>query len=300
VMSNLAADVWLRHERWSAAAGLVKTGLGRWRTVVFGLGISGAFLATLATQFPPGTGQKICAAVGALCLAIIPVLTQRKLKPESARAWARARSASEGLKSEVYRYRAQVAPYDDPATADHLLRDNASAIEEAVDDLVRHQARAEPEGSPPPGPLGPEEYVAERVRDQIDYYRPSSRTYERRAGRLRTVEFILALTAAVLAASAGVFDAKLSVLGGTFVFGAWVAVLTTIGGSITAQIGVTRYDFLVTSYLGTARRLEDLATRWPPVGGGEVPSPEWTKFVQECEDAISTENRGWMAKWTKS
>jgi hypothetical protein len=30
--------------------------------------------------------------------------------------------------------------------------------------------------------------------------------------------------------------------------------------------------------------------------GNVAPSPEWTQFVKSCEEVISAENRGWMAK----
>lgn len=278
----------------------MKAGLVRWRTVVFALGIAGAVLETLSTQLPRGLGQQLCAWMGAAFLAIVPVLTQRQLKPERTRAWARARSASEGIKSEIYLYFSQAEPYDDPGTAEQMLRDKVRKIDSSVDDLARFEALAKPGGSEPPGPLTPGAYIEKRVRDQIDgYYPPKSTLCAGRAERFRAVELVLAVSAAAVAAAAGVFGGSSSSQGGAFALGAWVAVLTTVGGAITAHIAASRYDEMVTSYLGTARRLEYLATGWPPAGGGTAPSTEWSRFVHSCENTISTENQGWMAKWVK-
>jgi len=300
-MSNGAASaIWSKQKRWSAAADRLKSQLNTWRTAAFALGIAGAFLETLSTQVPSGRAQQICALAGALCLGIIPVLTLRKLGPERGRAWVRTRSASEGLKSEVYAFLARAAPYDETAGAGQILLDKASGIEESVEDLLRYQAGEESDESGKPEQLTPEEYLAKRVHDQIDWYRPKAAGFERKARRLRSIELVLAITAAALAAAAGVYGDSLSVLGWSFVFAAWVAVLTTIGGAITAHVGASRYDFLITSYLGTARRLEDLASRWQAAPGGAAPSPEWSEFVKDCENAISTDNQGWMAKWTKA
>ncbi len=65
-----------------------------------------------------------------------------------------------------------------------------------------------------------------------------------------------------------------------------MAVLTTIGGTLTALLRASRYDHLVTSYSATAHQLRNLALQWPPAGGGAVPSAEWSEFVCNCEDAI--------------
>lgn len=67
--------------------------------------------------------------------------------------------------------------------------------------------------------------------------------------------------------------------------------LTTIASSVLAHIEASRLDYLATSYMAAARRLEDLLS-------GE--HGEWSDFVNACENIIATENASWMAKWTKS
>jgi hypothetical protein len=290
--SSVTDTAWQKHRRWSVAADSIKRSIGIWRTVVLILGIFGAFLETLSTQVPAGMAQQICAWVGAACLGVIPVLVHRLLPLEKTRAWVRARSASEGLKSEVYAFSARAAPYDgNPDDAKKALEDRAEEVEESVKDLLRYLARDVAPGDKPPVILTPEDYIEQRVQEQIrGFYRPKARTYARKAGFLRSVEICLAVVAAVLAAASGVW-------GDTVEIGVWVAVVTTIAGAIAAHITASRYDYLVTSYLATARRLEDLGMRWAGSGKKETPSPEWSELVRQCEEAISVENQSWMAKW---
>lgn len=299
---NIVANVWKKQNLWSATAGDIRASIAMWRTVTFGLAIAGAFLATLSTQVPDGSVQKLCAWMGAVCLAIIPVVSQRKLKPEQTRAWVRARSVAEAIKAEVYLYLAGARPYDDGSGAVALLRDRAEGIEDDVDDLSRYTASVTPHESQPPGPLSPEDYLERRVWQQINgYYRPKAQFCQKQADTLRAWEFMLAIAAAALAAATGVWGETVEVMGGGNVaIGAWVAVLTTIGGTITAHISASRYDFLVTNYLATAQRLEKLASRWPPTGGAQPSPDEWSDFAQQCEAAISSQNEGWMAKLTTS
>ena len=57
-----------------------------------------------------------------------------------------------------------------------------------------------------------------------------------------------------------------------------------------AHVEASRFDFLVTTYLATARRLEDRESG---------PREPLSNFINDCEDIIATENLSWIAKWTK-
>jgi len=67
-------------------------------------------------------------------------------------------------------------------------------------------------------------------------------------------------------------------------------VLTTVAGAVLAHVEASRFDFLVTTYLVTARRLEDRK------GGSREP---FSALVTDCENIIATENMSWIAKWAK-
>jgi hypothetical protein len=81
-----------------------------------------------------------------------------------------------------------------------------------------------------------------------------------------------------------------------FDLAALTAVLTTLGALVLARIEALRYDFLVSTFRATARRLEDALSdvkALPP-----APSPEWSAFVERCKSIIAAENSSWAARWT--
>jgi hypothetical protein len=78
---------------------------------------------------------------------------------------------------------------------------------------------------------------------------------------------------------------------------ALTAVLTTISGAILAHIEASRYDYLIMTYRGAARRLRNELSAVPAPAA--LPSPEWSAFVERCESIIAQENGSWIAKFGK-
>jgi hypothetical protein len=229
-------------------------------------------------------------------LAVAAFVNLRFGSSERARNWVKARAASEALKSEAFKYAAGAAPYDDPATANAALKKESRKIELGVDDLRSELVQASKPGSAPTAPLTHDQYVEQRVRGQIDrFYNPKANSYRAQASTLRAWEVFFALLATVITAAVGAMT-KYPVTGFSFDLAALTSVLTTIGATILAHIQASRYDFLVTSYRATARRLEEelLDLKAPPAR-----SPaDWSTFVEHCESIIASENQSWVAKWT--
>jgi hypothetical protein len=247
-----------RQAQWSETANQQKSTIDRARWSVFGLSSLGAVLAAVASQLPDNTTapRTTVAVAGAVSLAIATFFTQRLLGADRISSWVRARAISERLKREAYRFAASAAPYDDAARADALLDDEGRKIEADGEDLLPQLVQAA--------------------------------RYQVIASRLRHVEFALAALATLLTAVAGV-EAKPVIAGIPFDMVAFTAVLTTLGGAVLAHVEASRYDFLVTTYRATARRLEDCTNR---------PRPSWSDFVNECENILATENMSWIAKFT--
>ena len=206
--------------------------------------------------------------------------------------WVRARAAAEALKREAFKFAASAAPYDDAGNAEARLGKERSAIEASVDDLIGDLVEADTPAGAPAAKLVPAEYIAKRVRNAIDgFYKPRASRFGRMASRLRTTEFVLALTATILTAVAGIWNP-----GFLFDLAALTAVLTTIGALVLAHIENSRYEYLSTTYRATARRLEEALTE---LGATPVaPSQEWSDFVERCESIIAAENNSWVAKWS--
>jgi hypothetical protein len=296
---QLVDEIWKRHKDWSVAASNIKASISFWRNTVLLLSISGAFFATLSSQIPDQV-QHVIAWMSAALLALIPVITPRKLSAERTKSWVRTRSASESLKSEVYVYRAQAAPYvGEPEAIREILRTRCQEIEGALTDLAKYLPTSMPTVTNSPGLLTPSDYLERRVTDQVNWYKKMASYYSKKAARFRAIEFGLAVAAAMIAAAAGYFDKIILFDSYDATISGWVAVLTTISGSLTSHVAASRFDHLVTSYSATAHQLRGLALQWPPKDDGEAPSANWSELVRQCEDAISKENESWLAKWIK-
>src|SRR5262249_53196115 len=76
------------------------------------------------------------AVAGAVLLAVVSFVTSRLLTGAQITNWVRARTASEALKREAYKYAASAAPYDDPLKRDAALNGEREQIEKDVDDLL--------------------------------------------------------------------------------------------------------------------------------------------------------------------
>jgi hypothetical protein len=276
---------WAQHRVWSLSADRLKRQIDRARIGALLLGVATAVLAIAADQIgglsmPAGRALSVAAAV----TAGVATLMQRRISTEQIQNWTRARSVSEGLKSEIYRYLAGGAAYTG-AESDRRLGAETRRIVETVSDLRRYALGIEPDGKPLPDVRDVDSYVAGRVTEQIErYYTPKAGLYETRVRRLRWVGDLLGIIAVVLAALAAAFAIDGLV--------AWVPVVTTIGTSVVAYVAAARYDQLVIEYLRTAQRLTHLHAEYR-----DNPEADAAGFIDACEAALSVENQGWMARW---
>jgi hypothetical protein len=305
-MSETLVHVATRAVTWSETADKLKKELDRWRWLVFLLSIAGALAAAIASQASGdeaaaaahATVHKIFAGAGFVLLAAGTFISSKFLQDSAQQAWVRARTASEALKREAFKYAARAKPYDDaPApTADQKLVAEQANIEGGMDDLADRTVTPTRAGSSPRELIEPAQYRKLRIRHQIDeFYRPKAIGYRKIASRLRAIELALAFAATVITAAAGVIGQTIPVGGIPFDLAALTAVLTTVSGAILAHIEASRYQYLVTSYLATARRLEDADLGFTAAAG----DPNlWSDLVNRCEDIIAAENSSWIAKWT--
>lgn len=286
-----------RQAQWSTTADHLKSIIDKARWWVFVLSASGAVLAAVASQLGGGnTAATVSldnprawvAIAAAVCLAFATFFTQRLLGADHVTASVRARAISERLKREAYKYAAGAAPYNDAATAETALDEERAKIEADGDDLFQHLVKGTGPGSSPRGAITNVDYLAKRVAGQVKWYNDKADVYAAITKRLRLIELILAAAATLITAVAGVTGT--SIMGIKFDATAFTAVLTTLAGAVLAHVEASRYDFLVTTYRATARRLEDRRNR------SQQP---WSDFVNDCENILSAENTSWIAKWTK-
>jgi hypothetical protein len=289
---EIVTRYWARHRQWSILADRLKFRITSARKATLALSSTGAVLQTFAAFVPSWWVSKGSAICGTVALVAVPFLTGNLLGAEQVRRWLRARSVSEGLKSEIFCYVAGGKPFDGADRGEKFeaaCRDAESWVEELSVEL----AAIAPDSEAVPSLGSPQDYVASRVSAQIaNYYRPKAQRNARLASRFRLFELVVAGVAAVVGAVAGAL--QLSAAGSKGV-GMWVAVLTTIGAAVAAHAAASRFDLQARTFFATARELEDVLGKWERDGKPTDPA-RWSALVAHCENVISAENRGWMAK----
>ena len=245
---DMVPELWDEHVAWSKAASDLREQRSFWRTTVLVLTVSGATLQTIAATMP--TFKLAAGGTGTVALALVPIFARYFLTSEQTAKWLRARSISEGIKSEIYTYCAGAEPYTGPDASETLLK-KVRAIRQLGANLERERAKAGSPTKPAPTALDADGYISRRVRQQIDeYYRPAAKKNAELAERYRWIEIGFACLAAILSAIATLVSDLNSAL-----IGPWVAVVTTIGGTIAAHAAANRYDFQATMFFATARQL---------------------------------------------
>lgn len=292
--NDLEQYLWNEQVAWSQTADRLRDVRSRSRSIVMALTVVGAVLQTFAGTGDPAF-RTTAGIAGTIALSLAAGIAGFYLKPENTHRWLRARSVAEGIKSEFYAYRASAEPY---AAGDALerLQENVRKIVGFAKDLAGQRVRTSPKPKPMLDKLDRESYLRQRLDAQIDgfYLRQAKRNADR-ADIFRNFEIALVLLAAVISAIS-TYVAKQTADGGasSFALGPWIAVVTTIGGSIAAYAAASRYEFQATSYYATAQELRDLKHAWLLMR--DKPDANWSAFVRQCEDVISAENQAWMAK----
>ncbi len=152
---------WNEHVAWSETANRLKASRDRYRSLVLVLTVTGAVLATIASGSAESTARTTAGLLGAVSLAVIPFLTKYFLSAETTRNWLRARSISEGIKSEVYLYQAGAEPYTG-ALAAATLRKKVRTIRDWGKSLELERAKNEVSQKPGPPPLDATSYITSR------------------------------------------------------------------------------------------------------------------------------------------
>jgi hypothetical protein len=151
-------------------------------------------------------------------------------------------------------------------------------------------AQRQPASEAPPalGPLTVDQYIAERVKEQTDWYERRAREHQGQADRFRHATSVLMGISALLALASSVTALSM-----------WAPVVATTTASITAHLKNRRYQTLTAVYHSTALRLKLLLGEWVASGKADADTAERHEFIQRCEETLSNENGAWLALWSK-
>jgi conflict system pore-forming effector with SLATT domain/uncharacterized protein DUF4231 len=287
--------IWSQYRTWAITARHYKDEVSRWRDIVLALSISGAVVGTLSQQLvvwnvAPAASWLVrgLGFVSAAALVLAAFFTKEIFSPDPEARAVRARAAAEAFKSQGYLLATGAPPYDAIATPEDLL-EKPEKVRQAVENLAALTiTEAQKIERMPSVPMPLEEYVRQRVDDQIEYYSRSATANTQKVAKSRRFSLILGAVAAVL----GIVAATYASVAG------WVAVIGTLTAAIAARQYAERYQFLIVSYRAAAEKLEGLKARWE-IERKQNGALANQKFIHACEEAISAENSAWMAEWTK-
>ena len=275
-----------RQAQFSQTANVLKAKLDKVRLACFGLSVVGASFAAIAGGLTDDTYRPYLAWPAAAMLAIATYMTARVLSKDSVALHVKARMASEALKREAFLYVTSAKPYDDATKRDETLKAALDIIEQSAGGLGLHEQSASGPGSSPRAMLDMAGYLSKRVDGQIEYYRKSADRLIRPSRILHVAEFVLAGTAAVIAAIAA------NMAKGSFDIAALTAVITTLAGTVLAHLLAARYDEQIVGFRATANRLANLKATLPA-------SATAAEIAIAAEEIIAAETNSWQALWLK-
>ena len=253
------------------------------------LAVAGAILATLGQQLAPWAPKagfllwifKSPGILGSCAVALSAYLAKQALDKDRIQAWTRARAAAESLKSGIFLFRASAPPFDGLDRVEQLVW----RVEKVLEGLKDLEPRPADGGQPPIGQLRVDNYITDRVDEQITWYEERAAEHQKKADKYRRTTNWLGAAAALLAlATAGP------------PVSAWAAVVATITASITAHLKNQQHQTLATNYQSTALRLRLIKTGWLGSGNTDADKGERDQFIQRCEDTMAAENGAW-ALW---
>lgn len=228
-------------------------------------------------------------------ISLLIAVTNR-FKP--GKRWVLMRSASEGIKREIYRYRLRATGY----TADDTRE---KKLAEAVEDITRRLSRTEANTMALPiykGPVPPvntasprddgmsllstDQYVALRLEDQLGFYRRKTVTLEKDLSRLQI--YVL------LAGAAGTL---LAALGGHFVI--WIALTTAVASAAMTYLSYRQTESTLTVYNQTATDLDNILSWWTSLEPEEQSLRENIEaLATHTEQVLAEELAGWTQRMT--
>lgn len=298
-----AQYAWRRYKTWAATSRSIKTWITIGRIAVLVLLIGGALVVACSSlgdketipSLPSHTWGQAISFIGALFLALGGFVGTDILTRERELNWVRARSLAEAIKSRSYLLITWTPPYDRHSSeAVPAFFQEIHGIEAAAKDMTEASCKEIdllerfPDDMEPKVPYSVEQYISHRVLDQQKFYSDSALRATKRLKLARIFSIGLGATAIVsgLLSSGALSKYATAYLG--FVGAATAA--------LSAYIFAGRFRQNAVSYQATKRRLDCLASQFRASGYTESDTAERNQLIADCENAISIENRAWLAQ----
>lgn len=283
-------ESWNEYRGWARRARTLQASARRWSRVSFVCAGLAAILGAAAGQVTgsPVLGRALAFAA-AVVVAVTPLIGREILSTDSEARWIRARATAEAIKSECFRFAAQIGDYAGSAAKSAFLARRNALAEPA------ERAGLTPLGDPipkegdarcPPMPLAAPWYIEHRLDEQMRYYAKSQAENEKAAGLLRTISFASAVIAAILGVAGSNFGQEW--------FAPWIGVMTTIAVAVMAYGLLDRRQYLAATYGAMATRLSRIKEMFSEA------TVDLDALVTTTEDLLQSEHAAWSAQMTRT
>jgi len=283
-------EAWNEYRGWAKRARTLQTSSRQWSRAAFACAGLAAILGAAASQATGGSVLgKTLAFLAAVLVAISPILGREILSMESEARWIRARATAEAIKSECFRFAAQLGDYAGPSAKNVFMARRNILTEEAE----RRGLTPLPDPVPssgdarrPPFPITAPWYIESRLDEQMRYYANAQTENEVAVRRYRAAGFAAAVIAAILGVAGSNFGQEW--------FAPWIAVMTTVAAATTAYGLMDRRQYLAGSYGPMVTRLSRVKELFSD-GAADLPA-----LVTATEDLLQTEHGAWVERLEKT
>jgi hypothetical protein len=287
---NTLADAWARYQDLDRAAVVRQRSFKLMQGAILLLGVVVTLLAITQPATVPekaGTWVRNAHLVMILTPIVISILVAAGSRFREGNKWILLRSAAESIKREIFRYRAQAGAYSNQQSGD-ISREAllASKIKDITSSLVQSEVnKTNLQHDPGNQPeridfLSPEEYVKDRLEDQIDFMVKKT---ARLSGQLMRTQMAI-----YVAGGAGTFLAAINV-------NVWVALTTALATALATKLESEQVENSLVQYNQALTALENIKTWWQALS-------QWEKgrrknidlLVEQTEQTMEFELKGWV------
>jgi len=221
--------------------------------------------------------------------AVTPVLGREILSVGREAQWIRARATAEAIKSECFRFAAQLGDYGGSSAKNAFVaRRNALSepAERAGLTPLYDPVSTAADARRPPVPLTAAWYMENRLGEQMQFYAKGQAENEEAVARLRTLAFGSAVIAAILGVAGSNFGQEW--------FAPWIGVMTTIAATIMAYALLDRQQYLAATYGAMAARLSRVKEMF------SNDAVDLSALITTTEDLLQSEHAAWTEPTTQT
>ena len=289
--ADTLADAWARYDDLDQGAILKQRVFKRLQSAILVLGVLATLLA-IGLSYPKQEPwlEKYRSALHVLMVLTpiaISVLVAVSSRFREGNKWILLRATAENVKREIFRYRAQAGVYSEEqckqvsreSKLSSKIKDLTSALaqSEVNRTSLPHHVTNEPERLKF---LSADEYVRDRVQDQIDHMRSKTARLYRQLKRAQTWIYVAGGAGTFLAAMHG---------------DVWVALTTAIAAALTTRLETEQVENTLVQYNQALISLRNIASWWTSLSQWEKSRPKNIDLlVDQTEKTLEGELAGWV------